>query len=439
MAKDLIRFTSQYGPLDGPSTVVIDTLPPHVEMALAKDPSFALVTADGHWVDPYTGELTPLEAGDRLATARVRLRQHRAWATSRPRARDELALIRWRHDLLRMLRTEPRLRLFTRSGRWVNPFTGELVEGVRREEGRITALTVLDLTRVLAACPAAESGRLLEMDYLHERCVQRRLDAEREAGESPPQVALNDSTGSVRRSRASQRLLSVSPPAMPGCTLAVRSEARDEVGGDFCTVLIMADSRRVLLVGDVSGHGADAALVATATQAALRHLAPRCTELLELLIALNEALRGDLDAGRFVTVFAAAFNPDSDTLTCLCAGHHPALLFPAHPGDALVRRVGAYGMAIGLAPTSVFAASLKAVQIPFGPGDLLVQYTDGISEAGTDDGHEFGENGLAGTVLNLRHGTPQMLVDAVVAAARNHAAGELADDTTMVALTREPR
>ena len=145
---------------------------------LAQDPAFRVLTVDGlNWVDPYSGTVVPAPFGFE-EPALAWLRQHQPWkrdgqeVAAKPLA--ELQFIRWVHYLKAHL-PEPELgwlRQFLPDGRWLNPFTGQPVAGIMRDNGRITMDTVRQLAAVLRDCPPAQNGKPLDREILATRLRQ---------------------------------------------------------------------------------------------------------------------------------------------------------------------------------------------------------------------------------------------------------------------------
>lgn len=412
-----------------PPTRLPDSLLERIET----DPVFQVMTDQLYWIDPFSGEPIPAQEG-RVEAACAHLLETGVWQFGEPMTRQELEIIRWRYDLVPRLKEEPRLRLFARDGRWVNPYTGELVAGVRRENGQLNDRSLLDLARILAACPQAANGLMLDLDSLRARA---------RAATSMPG---NDETGAhvvvpqadpMSRARNVQQWMMAELPRIDGYDLAVHYAPCSAVGGDFYDELTLASGRRLFVVGDVSGHGVEAALVVASALSALRLMARDAQSAIDLLGRFNQEIGNDLMPGQFITIFAAEIDTATHTMTSVCAGHHPGLLVNLD-GEQVLRRLGGQGMAVGLASTHIFLNSLRPVTVALQPGDILLQYTDGIVEA-QDARHEpFGDARLFGvTCFNLT-GSMQELVDAVARAALGYSGGQLQDDVTVFALYRLP-
>lgn len=269
-------------------------------------------------------------------------------------------------------------------------------------------------------------------------CEQAAALALRDAGATadgapalPPGPSVD--ADDLRRAQNLQSRLLARLPNLDGYELAALYEPHAAVGGDLYDIGPLADGRQLVVLGDVSGHGVQAALVVAMAVKALRMLRPAHSEPARLLAGLNDAILGDLLPGQFVTCFAAALEPASGGLEVVLAGHHPAWVVDA----AGARPVGATGMALGLAPARLMERSLRPVRIDLAPGALLLQVTDGLLEAADASGEEYGEERmLARLTADLAAGCrPQALLDGLAQAVRTHA-GALADDLTMIAMRR---
>jgi hypothetical protein len=149
------------------------------------------------------------------------------------------------------------------------------------------------------------------------------------------------------------------------------------VGGDFYDVLPLLDDpeRRVIVtIGDVAGKGSPAALLMALLLAVLRTLVDEKLEARALVARLNTQICRHSPSSRFITLFYGVYTPSSGALTYVNAGQNPPLLRRA---DGSIERLGGTGIALGMFEGSTY----QAVDTTVGPGDLLVLYSDGITEA----------------------------------------------------------
>lgn len=223
-----------------------------------------------------------------------------------------------------------------------------------------------------------------------------------------------------------QGLLPRRPPDMPGVAVVGVCRPAAKVGGDLFDHVVDSEGALSLLVADVAGHSISSALLMATTRSLLRREATECRGPARALTAASELLFEDLSgAGLFVTVFAARFEPATGELRFANGAHNPALLRRA---DGTVTELDADGMALGFVddwPYEEGSCTLRH-------GDLVVLYTDGVTEARDDAGELYGEERLHALVA----ATPgaQAVADAIVAAASAHAADALQDDLTLLVL-----
>ena len=181
-----------------------------------------------------------------------------------------------------------------------------------------------------------------------------------------------------RIAEALQRtLLPETLPATPGIALAARYVPADEeadVGGDLYDVIELGGERLALAIGDVAGKGLPAATMVGRTRSALRAYALADPAPDSVVPRLNRLLSSEPGATRMTTLLYAVLDPAAESLTWSSAGHPPPLLVPA-TGPPRYLKPGA-GVPLGVLPHARFAVQ----QVPFGPGDRLLLFTDGLVE-----------------------------------------------------------
>ena len=219
------------------------------------------------------------------------------------------------------------------------------------------------------------------------------------------------------------------PPTMPGLRIAVVSEPSGEVGGDFHLFVTEPDEGRLgIVVGDVSGKGIGAALVATSIGYVLPHLRP-LEKAHAALQALNRDLVQRLPETAFASTLYAEMNPVAATMTVWNAGHPAALLWRARGGAVVETPTGE------APPLGMFDHwSAPARRFDFFSGDTLLICSDGVLEARSADGEVFGERRLREIFAQLAPSGPDSVAVGVVDAAREF--GTTHDDLTVIVCQR---
>ena len=208
------------------------------------------------------------------------------------------------------------------------------------------------------------------------------------------------------------------------------------VGGDFYDVLPLAgdpDGRVIITIGDVAGKGSPAALLMALLLAVLRTLVDERLEARELVARLNAQICRHAPPSRFITLFYAVYAPATGTLTYVNAGQNPPLLRRA---DGTIEHLTVTGVALGMSERSAYEAGRTTV----GPHDLLVLYSDGITEAENPAGQPFEDSGLERVVAAHAADAPRPLAGAILQAVEAHARNSrFTDDLTVLVLKRTPR
>jgi serine phosphatase RsbU (regulator of sigma subunit) len=202
------------------------------------------------------------------------------------------------------------------------------------------------------------------------------------------------------------------------------------VGGDFYDVLPLPDGRVVITLGDVAGKGSPAALLMALLLASLRTLVEERLEAAALVDRLNIQISRHSPASRFITLFYAVYDPPSGTLTYVNAGQNPPLVRRSGGG---YERLRATGVALGMFEHSQFGA----VDCRIEPGEMLVLYSDGITEAEDPAGQPFEETGLEEVLEAHAALGPAALGSRVLSAVEAHARrSRFGDDLTILILKR---
>lgn len=276
-------------------------------------------------------------------------------------------------------------------------------------EGRFTEdhLKVLTTLSSVAAI-RVENARLAEETLERER-LEREL-----------QVA----------SEIQQRFQPTSAPQVPGYELQGISFPCYEIGGDYYDFIQRSNGNLVVALGDVSGKGTAAALLMSSLHAAVHAQFETHKSLAETISAINRYLVESIPANRFVTLFYAELNPKSGELKFLNAGHNPPLIVHA---SGTMEQLAAGGLPLGI----MTEADFREGRTTLNAGDVLVIYSDGISEAVSPSGEEFGPTRLYEAVARNLDASAAGIRDRIESALTKFSQGTPAgDDITMVIVKR---
>ena len=235
--------------------------------------------------------------------------------------------------------------------------------------------------------------------------------------------------GEVQKSLQPQNILQVQ-----GLDVAGRTIACDEIGGDYFDFLQeqeCAKSHFDAVVGDVTGHGVDAALLMTTARAFLRMRASQCGSISQIITEMNHRLAMDfLNTGRFMTLFYLNIDTGNQSLRWVRAGHDPAVVYDPI-GDNFEELMGT-GLALGVDQHFVYEEYLKA---GLHRGQIIAIGTDGIWEAGNRDGRMFGKTRFREVIRKNAHRSANQIIDAVYNDLNSFKPGiKQADDITLVVI-----
>ncbi len=231
-----------------------------------------------------------------------------------------------------------------------------------------------------------------------------------------------------------QSLLPVQPPAIDGLDVSAVCEPAREVGGDYYDFFDLGPRQLGVLMADVSGKGTSAALYMAELKGMMLALTRSLRSPRQLLVEANRLLAAHLDNRSFITMTYAIIDLEAKTLTCARAGHTPVLVVTG--GTSHV--VSPEGMVVGLrlpGASERFETLLEEHTRPIHEGDVIVLYTDGITEAMNPAGDLFGEPALASALETHPSAGAAALRDAVLGDVRAFVGpAEQHDDMTMVIL-----
>ena len=220
-------------------------------------------------------------------------------------------------------------------------------------------------------------------------------------------------------------------PQIEGVELAAFSRPAQIIGGDYFDFVRFRDGCHGLVIADVSGHGVAASLLMASIQTALHALVPANNSPAAVMRELNRIFYHNIHFTTFVTVFLGRIDTDSGTLTYCNAGHNPPLIVHGHSNaEAEISWLPPTGAAIGL----VEGNPLSDASAELGAGDLLLLYTDGVTEAADRSDEEWGTERLAKVVQAHAADPVSTVIQSIRDALRDFTDGQTPeDDTTLVA------
>ena len=308
-------------------------------------------------------------------------------------------------DVRPVLATEPYVLLPLRHG---GAFLGLIALGRKITETRYTAVEVELLQTLANQTSVAVTNALLYKDSLEKSILEEELSVAR---------------------RIQQQSLPTKLPQTSGFGLAALNAPSKFVGGDYYDTVQLDPERYLVAIADVAGKGVPAALLASMVQASIRTQAFDRQPVGVIMDRLNRLVHDATPEDRFATCFLAEVSADGLRLSFSNAGHNYPILRSAHGG---CRFLDQGGIPLGIEPTHVYTGCETALR----PGDTLLMYTDGITDARNRLGEDFGEERLLELVKRLPE---RLTADEVIRTVADEVSrftdgAEQIDDITLVAL-----
>ena len=276
------------------------------------------------------------------------------------------------------------------------------------EEGTLGVCTV---------CNGIVDERLLQMDYTASVCLDHYSAQERRQLEDELELSQV-----IQRALLPQRV-----PDMTGFDIAGYSRPAQIIGGDYFDFLRFNDGAHGFVVADVSGKGVSAGILMTSLQTAFHTIVPETNSPLEVLEKINRLYIHNIKFTTFVTIFFAKIDPGTCTLIYANAGHNPALLY--HSRNKKHEWLKRTGIAIGL----MEGFDVRSESLQLKSGDILVFYTDGVTEVMSPQRELFERDRLADVIAQNEGSPADELIQKILQSLNEFAQGSpLADDATLV-------
>ena len=220
-------------------------------------------------------------------------------------------------------------------------------------------------------------------------------------------------------------------PNMPGCSVATYWQAARQVGGDFYDFLPLKDDKWGVVIADVADKGVPAALFMALSRTILRTVAFNRDDPALVLMRANEIIGREARSDLFVTVFYGVWDPATERFTYANAGHNPPLLLQP---NGTFQPLPGHGVALGVLPET----HMKSQSMALRPGETIILYTDGISEALNEDFDEFGLERLQVAARAAARRPAAEIVRHITDSIRDHT-GQTPqfDDMTLIVLKRQ--
>jgi phosphoserine phosphatase RsbU/P len=219
-------------------------------------------------------------------------------------------------------------------------------------------------------------------------------------------------------------------PPIPGIEMAAATIPAMEIGGDLYDFIPIQGNRWGIAIADVSGKGVSAALFMALSRTLIRITGSAEADPSVVLQQANRLIFEDGRSSMFITVFYGVLDPEKMTFTYGNAGHNPPLLVRGSPPEIRILEDGRC-IALGVVPEIKIAHGELDLQ----PGDLLVMYTDGVTEAFNSQDEEFGEARLADFIRDHRNAPVQQIIDDLIAELRTFSGtAPQSDDITLVVI-----
>jgi len=230
----------------------------------------------------------------------------------------------------------------------------------------------------------------------------------------------------INAAKVQKVLLPQRPPVQENLSISFIHIPSKLVSGDLFDLVGIDNKTLGLVVGDVSGKGAGAAIMMSLVLAGFRAYKKSRLAVCEIVARLNNLLEESVSDGRYATLFYALISTENNQITFSNAGHNPPYLFRI---DGEIEELTDGGIVLGYLANQIY----KQKTIPFNRGDILITYTDGITEALNRDGEEFGVERLKHILKNHSDLSCHNLRNKILEEVNNHTKSKLiSDDRTLV-------
>jgi serine phosphatase RsbU (regulator of sigma subunit) len=232
------------------------------------------------------------------------------------------------------------------------------------------------------------------------------------------------------------RLFPHENPKIPGFDVAGKCIPAREVGGDYYDFIPDKQGKWGIVIGDVSGKGLPASIYMTLTKGVFQSHANENIHPKDLLSRINRFMYESIERNVFITLYFAILDPTNHQFTLARAGHLPALHYQQQ--NAKLALIESKGIGVGLENGEIFDQTIDSVNITLSPGDWIIFYTDGFTEAMNSAKQQYGEERLFQIIKEHLDASSELMISNIIENIQQFTAGaEMHDDMTMIAIKVE--
>ena len=233
-------------------------------------------------------------------------------------------------------------------------------------------------------------------------------------------------------------LLPLEFPANSPLDFAAYYSPAQKIGGDLYDVFHLDETTLGVVIADVSGKGIPASIVMAICQTHLKHLTKKSRSPAEILKALNSEMLISMRPGMFVTLLLGIIDLKENNLTLARAGHEAPIFYDHSKADRKERisNIQVAGMAVGIVPSNIFDAKIEDFTRPFNEGDILILFTDGLTEIENKKHIEFSNERLIDVVDRQHDKSAENIVSCIVDAIEKYTGGDSPQDDQTLLLVK---
>ncbi len=276
-----------------------------------------------------------------------------------------------------------------------------------------------------------------EIDHLNQ--VRNELDEQLQEARKKIAEQENIQAGMQKEVKVAQQiqhaLLPKEFPQIEGFQIGASYRAAQEVGGDYYDFIWVNPTTLGIAVGDVAGKGVPGSMVMAMIRTAMRLEARNNKSPSNVLLKVHQHVNGDMKRGMFATMFYIVLDSINRSISFASAGHNPMILYRKSTDEVYFLKPKGFPLGIDLPDENLFAKTLALQKLSLQKDDVLVIYTDGVTEAMNKAKEQFGETRLIQSIRDNAHRTPEELVQKLEQDIADFIAGaEQSDDVTIVAI-----